>query len=159
MNKTGKFSCISAVSILSAFITLANPALAGCLDAIRSRADGCSVPSGVSPITAFTEACNRHDICYATPGQTKARCDTAFYDAMSRVNTGECKSIKVIRGGIIIPSNEPNLLCASAAIAYYTAVVNFGQNAYNDGQEAVRRSCPGDTYRQETVNELFPNRY
>ncbi len=83
------------------------------------KPDGCSTPSEVSSVlgstynTRFKNACDQHDICYATAGQTKASCDVQFKSDMDRI----C--------GL-------DLTCRDIATLYAGAVLVGGQSSYDD---------------------------
>jgi len=69
--------------------------------------------------TSFLGPCNNHDICYGTCNSNKATCDHDFLNEMLDIcSSGACS----VYG------------CVPAAIAYYTAVSDHGQDAYESAQ-------------------------
>jgi hypothetical protein len=81
--------------------------------------DGCSSPPEPTYASKFHDACVGHDRCYATPGASKASCDTAFKDA----TYATC--------------NYWDVACKAASSAFYDGVKYFGQAAYDHDQQAV----------------------
>jgi hypothetical protein len=79
----------------------------------------------------FRPACNRHDVCYATPWRrvaysyaaAKRACDQRFYGDMSAY---------CYRSFI----GTPNIYrwCQYTAYGYYTAVSRYGDSAYRNAQ-------------------------
>jgi len=68
----------------------------------------------------FLDACNAHDICYATAGKSQTDCDNAFWaDLLASCNTWP---------GIIDPT------CPTFAHLYFAAVTSFGGIAFEDAQ-------------------------
>ena len=88
------------------------------------RVNGCSSPGWTFTIAPpsnrwFESACNNHDRCYATPGQSKSICDAE----MLRETLDICESII-------------NKECSITADIYYWALVSFqtAQEAYREAQ-------------------------
>lgn len=75
---------------------------------------------GLVPDLWFTPACNKHDICYGTPGANRATCDSRFYSDM--------KAICAQRAWYSRPA------CYASAWTYYQAVRAFGQSAFDAAQ-------------------------
>lgn len=71
----------------------------------------------------FTKACEDHDKCYSTCGQSKAGCDKQFYNDMRK----ECSRI-----GVWSPAYGK---CRAYAALYYSAVNKWGQRAYDAAQK------------------------
>jgi hypothetical protein len=72
-------------------------------------------PTGCSD-TSFLGVCNPHDDCYQGCGNNKDTCDSDFFEAMTDVCTGSsCASS-----------------CFFYARAYYGAVHNYGNSAWQD---------------------------
>jgi Group XII secretory phospholipase A2 precursor (PLA2G12) len=73
--------------------------------------------------TGFKPACNTHDICYTTVGNTKDMCDQNFKNDMDRI----CATGTPVTG------------CSASARLYYNAVVSFGGDAYKTAQSQQRK--------------------
>jgi hypothetical protein len=69
----------------------------------------------------FTNACQTHDQCYATPGASKEACDDQFYRDMRK----ECDQLTGIW-----KSN-----CWSISGSYHEAVRNLGNGFYGSSQK------------------------
>lgn len=86
--------------------------------------NGCSTPGGISlgwgNNELFRDACNKHDICYATPGNTKRYCDDELLREMLRI----CEN--------------GSRFCSSWAQGYYKGVNSGGQDAYDAAQRQQR---------------------
>jgi RHS repeat-associated protein len=80
----------------------------------------------------FYPACAMHDICYGTCGMSKSACDYAFLIAMKQ----ECMN-KLSRWSPAFYS------CYYQAVAYYTAVNDYGTGAYQAGQDCA---CEWDEF-------------
>jgi RHS repeat-associated protein len=48
----------------------------------EKKFNGCDAPDSHYKVVYFTQACNDHDICYQTCGETQASCDSALRSAM-----------------------------------------------------------------------------
>ncbi len=72
----------------------------------------------VIPDDYFHTACVEHDYCYATPGVSRSECDSAFFDNM--------KQLCVI--------GKMGLTCEMNAAIFNQAVLNHGQEAYDNAQ-------------------------
>jgi hypothetical protein len=71
----------------------------------------------------FRQACDAHDICYDTRGNSKPYCDNKFHKDMQNV----CKS----KYGTWNPVRPT---CLSAAHVFWRSVASFGHNAYHEAQ-------------------------
>jgi len=97
-------------------------------DCDRGLTDGCSVPDGIPRIftRTFTEACHKHDQCYACGvfdkfGLSRQECDDLFRDNMGDA----CDSF---------PFWVPSWIqrsCITARDVYYYAVVIAGESSYS----------------------------
>jgi len=104
----------------------------------KDRVDGCSVPL-TDPASehfkgVFKKDCNRHDICYGAPKNSKnnkSYCDHEFKTDM----LDRCHSIDN-KGGY-------SALCKPTAITWATAVseVEISQKAYKDGKKWGNTHC------------------
>jgi hypothetical protein len=74
---------------------------------------------------SFLRACNAHDICYATCGSSKAKCDMDFYWDMRKA----CDTAGL--------SWYNQLHCWMYAMAYHRSVELGGRNAYEAAQDDV----------------------
>lgn len=87
--------------------------------------NGCSNPlptvGGRSSNRVFKSACDGHDRCYATPGESKSTCDSQFLDEMLKI----CES-------------RSELTCSAEARTMYSAVWSAGASAYNSAQKEQR---------------------
>lgn len=95
----------------------------------------------VSPIAVqqFDVACHEHDKCYETYGKPKQECDKAFHERM----LGTCA-----RDHNTILGRPLRALCNGKADAYYTGVMEHGQDAYDAAQnehKPVGIPIPGDS--------------
>ncbi|MAK62690.1 MAG: hypothetical protein CMK09_17100 [Ponticaulis sp.] len=98
-----------------------------CLAFFEWTPNGCSTPDNfASDVTdiydrRFQNACNNHDVCYATPGKSKSDCDTNFLADMSATCGG-------------------NAVCLGFASGYSGAVAasNEGQVSYNNAQNRMK---------------------
>ncbi|MCK4762994.1 MAG: hypothetical protein KAW12_12425 [Candidatus Aminicenantes bacterium] len=69
----------------------------------------------------FTDACNKHDTCYSTPGKSKKECDNQFNKNMGKV----CKDKK----------GKKRLKCEVSRVIYHRAVKKkLGKKAYDKAQ-------------------------
>lgn len=77
--------------------------------------DGCSFPESMRTQVSdhynekFRSACDGHDICYATDGQTKGACDTAFLEDMAGIcgtTDAACLTMSGIYSGGVALSTE-----------------------------------------------------
>lgn len=91
-------------------------------------ANGCTNPADLSNWNrVFEGACNNHDICYTTPGNTKELCDSQMSRAMSKV----CASM---------PNFSREVSCSTAADRYDYGVSTFiAKRAYSTAQEQQRQ--------------------
>lgn len=125
----------TATLAVSQMVDLSNP------KQVQAQTSGCGSGSSwyllriLSPIgsSQFRVACNEHDACYDTLGKSQQECDKAFHNRMLGIcakdhNTWFGKPLKIA--------------CNGRADAYYTAVMENGGNAYNDGQAKARASQP-----------------
>lgn len=79
----------------------------------------------------FVTACENHDQCYLTCGETKIACDIKFYAGMV--------SACIDSLGLEHPNLKP---CLGFASVYWSAVDRLGQEAFNDTQ--VNGGCVPD---------------
>lgn len=103
----------------------------------HSREDGCSIPVQLKkePISKyykklFKEACNQHDVSYATPDTTKEFADVQFLMNMNTV----CKikeNQNIVKKGA----------CFNFASYFYLAVVAKGKESYDNGQRWAKDNC------------------
>ena len=75
--------------------------------------------------TSFLDACNAHDTCYGTCGNSRAGCDSNFLDDMLEVCMGSSCAYA----------------CSQAAYAYYGAVNNWGPSAWESAQVSACSCC------------------
>jgi len=101
-----------------------------CSPSVRSRADGCSAPvddpESKALKSVFKEACNNHDMCYATLGASKKNCDEIFHKEMLEA----CKKKK---------PGDP--LCPPGALVWYWAVLAEGGEAFRINQNWAKKHC------------------
>jgi hypothetical protein len=71
----------------------------------------------------WTKVCNQHDICYMTDNSNRNSCDRKFY-----INLMESKSDKGIKC-------KNDVECALWAWGYYEAVVEFGEDVFEESQD------------------------
>lgn len=76
----------------------------------------------------FSNACQIHDECYSTCGESKGGCDRQFEAAME----AECRASYPGGGLAYIKRNA----CIGAANTYAVAVERFGGDAYRAAQQA-----------------------
>lgn len=89
--------------------------------------DGCSAPFvGDMLNETFLDACNLHDLCYASPDASKRSCDKGFWKNMQQT----CA---------LAGKRSPN--CRHIADTVYIAVVWFGGSSFLDGQNWANRNC------------------
>lgn len=81
----------------------------------------------------FRVACDEHDACYDTYGKSKQDCDKAFHNRMLGICARDHNTIAARLSGI-------RGACNARADAFYTAVTNFGSDAYDKAQAAVKPS-------------------
>ncbi len=96
------------------------------------RADGCSIPvKGVKDVfnTVFHGACNLHDVCYSTPGNTKEECDKWLYQNMIETCT--------LPGAGSVGMQA----CTAAALSIYEGVALGGQESYDNDQKWAKKNC------------------
>ena len=85
--------------------------------------DGGLVPDSYFWSVFFGDACNNHDGCYGTCGQTQSNCDKNLETDMANA----CKE----KYG----SNDPNLyVCMAQAAAYKNVLTAIGGAAFESGQ-------------------------
>ncbi|HXU30015.1 MAG TPA: RICIN domain-containing protein [Thermoanaerobaculia bacterium] len=123
------FQCETNGSVLGAALnSCRNPNCNG----VGGRADGCSIPvPGLKQMwnEIFHAACDLHDVCYATIGTTKTRCDQQFLFNM--------KSICGMPGvGSALYSS-----CLTSAATMFDAVALAAQSSYDGGQNWARGNC------------------
>lgn len=70
----------------------------------------------------FSDACQRHDDCYAMRSISRYRCDRHFYNDMKK----QCKTL-----------DHGYLRCRIAARTYYTGVRAFGAPMYNRNSSSL----------------------
>jgi hypothetical protein len=107
-----------------------------CTPPISTRVDGCSGPVPFQEI--FTDACNKHDICYSTPAPDKNNrvahknsCDDAFLNNMKRGCYNAYTS-----------TLDPRRYdCLGAALNVYQAVSQFGGASFAGGQKWADEHC------------------
>ena len=89
--------------------------------------------SVLSPIGSrqFRVACNEHDECYDTLGESKADCDRAFHRRMLDICARDHNTIL---------GRPLKIACNGRADAYHRAVVEGGQSAYDAAQAAASDS-------------------
>ncbi len=77
----------------------------------------------------FGPACNGHDICYGTCGNSKESCDKEFFNNMLDM----CRSFSYL----------PYLYnsCAALALSYYEAVHLLGSGPFEDAQKDACKNC------------------
>jgi hypothetical protein len=81
----------------------------------------------------FRVACDEHDTCYDTYGKSKQDCEKAFHNRMLGICARDHNTIAARLSGI-------RGACNARADAFYTAVTNFGSDAYNKAQAQARPS-------------------
>jgi hypothetical protein len=77
----------------------------------------------------FRVACGEHDACYDTYGKSKQECDKAFHSRM----LGICA-----RDHNTILGRPLRVACNGRADAFYTAVLEYGQDSYNKAQASAK---------------------
>ena len=98
--------------------------------------DGISVPDG-GPFGGWTfePACNDHDRCYGTCGQSKTFCDQEFLRAMLASCRQSWRSTGRLR--YTPPVYLAYRACIAQAHIYYKAVSWLGKDAYDKAQKAA----------------------
>ncbi len=103
-----------------------------------ATSNGCGRPGGF-PVPdqpyqgagcSFVSACNRHDCCYAQCGNNKTACDAVFYNDMVAI----CDSCTT-------PGSMDNRSCKIWAELYWSAVDDWGDDAYNGAQDDCDECC------------------
>jgi hypothetical protein len=79
----------------------------------------------------FTPACNAHDICYGTCGETQERCDDRIL-----------KDLQAVCRATYAGDFEHKGVCLSQARQYYRAVSTTGRKFYEQAQRDFCRCCP-----------------
>lgn len=110
-------------------------------DPCTATPNGCG-PSGFLSFFAncpfhfvcFEEACNEHDLCYATCGANRLTCDVYFVSLMWSICDETFR-----------PDTEDLQTCQTLAFIYFMVVFHFGEEFYNDAQEFFCSCDPGDT--------------
>jgi hypothetical protein len=97
---------------------------AGCGDVTTDK----YVPDSFFGVVSFTDACNKHDSCYETPGADKLACDDALAENMKAACGEKLKSIAII----LYP------LCSLQGSFYGFAVRNFGGSAFDSAQKMAK---------------------
>ncbi|MBL1210426.1 hypothetical protein [Geminocystis sp. GBBB08] len=86
----------------------------------------------MTPVSAqqFGVACDEHDACYDTYGKSKQECDKAFHRRMLGICASDHNTIlgKPLR-----------IACNGRADAFYTAVLEYGQDSYKQAQDEARK--------------------
>jgi Group XII secretory phospholipase A2 precursor (PLA2G12) len=98
--------------------------------------DGCGsgswgrfVPNNPTFGASFKPACDTHDTCYETLGNSKEDCDNQFYNNMVSIcSTNYADSPKTF------------WVCKKVAGGYYKVVDRRGGEIYREAQEEARRS-------------------
>jgi len=104
---------------------------------LQQRADGCSGGEDFDR-RRFRAACNEHDKCYASTGVTKKTCDNNF------------------RGNMYFICDHHYFgSCKINADAFYSAVVAFGGDSYDNGQQWGRDHCFMSAV-QPSMNNVAP---
>jgi hypothetical protein len=67
------------------------------------------------------DACEVHDVCYATIGKTRRQCDELFYSKLKEA----------------CDETTTDLTCRIDAYSYYWVVASFGKQSYNETQTAT----------------------
>jgi hypothetical protein len=108
--------------------------------AINSSAkagDGCGQKGNLSYLVpnnptgaSFQQACNHHDDCYDTPNAPKAVCDKKFHEEMLE----QCA-----RTYHTLITKPLRRTCNRTADIYYTVVLEYGDQAYRDAQNAATK--------------------
>ncbi|WP_405236457.1 hypothetical protein [Lentisalinibacter orientalis] len=88
------------------------------------------------PGVSFLPACNQHDYCYGIQ-TAKYRCDDQFHENLQ----GACAENT---------ANATRTLCNSVAAAYFVAVTDHGDSAYDSAGEDL--AC-AEWHRQMNMNE------
>ncbi|MBU0637751.1 MAG: hypothetical protein KKB50_02715 [Planctomycetes bacterium] len=81
------------------------------------------VPECPLGIVCFTEACNHHDVCYGTCGNSRTECDERFYADLCAA----CAE-RYPNGGLEAE------LCAGLAYIYWQAVARLGESFFESAQ-------------------------
>lgn len=83
----------------------------------------------------FDDACLKHDYCYrfgaTTYGYSKAKCDDDFYKDMKDI----CDPDGWGWGIVLVSAGTSLVACQTAAAAFYAAVKNLGDDAYQNAKE------------------------
>jgi len=131
------FLVLSTFSFVTA--TIASPVLVSNTSPVLAQTAGCGSGWGntalkyLSPVGSrqFRVACDDHDVCYDTFGKSKQECDKAFHNRM----LGICARDHNTWFGRLL-----KIACNGRADAYYTGVLEWGQDKYNAAQAAARPS-------------------
>jgi len=92
------------------------------------------VPDCPVETACFTEACEHHNACYSACGASKLDCDQAFFDDMVALCDGNLTLL-----------DEKFTACRYMALLYWTAVIRFGDAAYDATQHSACER--DDTFR------------
>jgi hypothetical protein len=108
--------------------------------------NGCGPVGGVSiPQGDFWSACQRHDLCYASPNVGRALCDGWFVQDMGaicnqqaadRISWANETMTSPWREAEIAAAHFERLLCLDQAVLYGSAVIVFGGSRYEAAQAA-----------------------
>jgi hypothetical protein len=97
--------------------------------ASRSAGQACGdvravlIPQCPVPAVCFTSACDSHDLCYATCGESRTACDIRFYADLVAL----CLES--------LPLQDPDLqACLTAASLFWAAVDQFGEGPFEETQ-------------------------
>ena len=101
------------------------PSLNGC-----GSKDSEWVPDSFFGIVSFTEACNKHDVCYGTCGANKADCDKGLREDMASACDKKFGNSKFVLWQLY-------LLCLAQAQIYESALLLAGsaEIAFEEGQD------------------------
>ncbi len=95
----------------------------------------------------FRVACDEHDACYDTYRKSKQECDKAFHNRM----LGICA-----RDHNTIVGRPLRIACNGRSDAFYTAVLEYGQDSYDKAQAAARPPVRTETL-PTTVTDVTLN--
>lgn len=126
----------------------------GCNKAVKPTPDppnGCSVvPDNFGGVVSFTAACNWHDSCYGTYGNSKVLCDDGLgqrlSDACSEYYYWVIQEIKDRQPGPPTPAEAPllaakqaaSIACLADAQVYEGGTSIFGWGPFLDAQDTAQ---------------------
>ncbi len=95
-------------------------------------------PDNPLGLASFTDACNAHDCCYGTCGESKTTCDTAALQGWQQACDKRWGAAASAGAVLAIAALS---YCYEVAGAYYTGVAVGGTGAFNTAQLEVCECC------------------